>query len=206
MRPDTAGLSSQQRILAAAMELFARQGFVHTSTAQVAREAATSESQLIKLFGSKEGLLEALFESLWAGLNAEVRHMAAAYPDPVRRLKAIASLVIARIDGDDRVRRLVLFEGRRIGSHGALISSGFRRFVEMIDTLMKQARAAGRLRHPMPTAAIRSLLIGGCEGLLRDRLLAGTAYPARYSRKDIDRAVDLLIDTFFNEAASPGGR
>jgi len=46
--------SSRDRLLAAALSLIAQQGYAQTSTAQVARKAGTSESQLIKHFSSKE--------------------------------------------------------------------------------------------------------------------------------------------------------
>ena len=54
-----------ERILKAAKALFAGSGFENTSTISIARMAQTSESQLIKHFGSKEGLLEAIFEDGW---------------------------------------------------------------------------------------------------------------------------------------------
>ncbi len=89
--------SSRNRMLAAALSLIARQGYAQTSTAHVARQAGTSESQLIKHFGSKEGLLAALFDMAWANLNAQVEPLAAAHPDPVHCLRAIIALMVARI-------------------------------------------------------------------------------------------------------------
>ena len=185
-------------MLLAARSLFARQGFAQTSTAAVAREAGTSESQLIKHFGSKEGLLQALFEAVWTKLNAHVAAIAPEYPDAVDRLRAIVRLLIAQLAADEDIRRLMLFEGRRIGSPGARLSRGFLLVVQGIDPLLKDARRAGRLRLALPPAVVRSLLIGAAEGLLRDRLLAKDArYPAGYSTKDIERAMNTLIDAFF---------
>ena len=42
--------------------LFARNGYENTSTVAIAREAGTSESQLMKHFGSKQGLLAAVLD------------------------------------------------------------------------------------------------------------------------------------------------
>jgi AcrR family transcriptional regulator len=195
--------SSHDRMLSAALSLMARQGYAQTSTAQVARAAGTSESQLIKHFGSKDGLLEALFEEVWTDLNSQIGQLVGTHPDPVRRLKAIIALMLARIAASDEVRRLMLFEGRRIRSQGAAVSEGFVRFVEGIDALLKEAKRAGRLRLSLAPTAIRSLLIGACEGLLRDRQLAADAnYPAGYSRKDVERAIEALIGTFFTDSPS----
>ena len=54
--------NSRARLLAAGKSLFARLGYEFTSTATIARDAGTSESQLIRYFGSKAGLLETIFE------------------------------------------------------------------------------------------------------------------------------------------------
>ena len=67
-------LSSHDRILMAAKHLFARGGYENTSTVAIAREAGTSESQLMKHFGSKQGLLGAIFDRGWQGISERIHH------------------------------------------------------------------------------------------------------------------------------------
>ena len=50
----------QERILQAALELFAQEGFRATSTSKVARKAGVSEGLIFRHFGNKDGLLEAI--------------------------------------------------------------------------------------------------------------------------------------------------
>jgi AcrR family transcriptional regulator len=52
----------QEKILKAALSLFAKEGFAATSTSKVAKEAGVSEGLIFKHFGSKEGLLAAIME------------------------------------------------------------------------------------------------------------------------------------------------
>ncbi len=66
-------VSSHDRILRSAKHLFARNGYENTSTVAIAREAGTSESQLMKHFGSKQGLLLAIFDRGWAGIIERVQ-------------------------------------------------------------------------------------------------------------------------------------
>jgi hypothetical protein len=81
--------SASDRILHAAKTLFAQAGFENTSTISIARLAQTSESQIIKHFGNKEGLLEAIFEEGW-------KHIGEAFgaleyvPSPSSKLQALA--------------------------------------------------------------------------------------------------------------------
>ncbi|MEE4257799.1 MAG: helix-turn-helix domain-containing protein [Bacteroidales bacterium] len=52
----------QEKILHAALELFAREGFKTTSTSKVAKHAGVSEGLIFRHFGSKDGLLEAILK------------------------------------------------------------------------------------------------------------------------------------------------
>ena len=190
-------LSSHERMLSAALRLFARQGFAHTSTAHVAREAGTSESQLIKHFGSKEGLLEAVFEASWRRLNGEVATLVTAADSPAAGVRMLMRFALTRLDQDPDLKRLMLFEGRRVRAHGRAITAGFRQFTDRLDSLLRQARKHGQFRTQLPIAAVRSAMIGAFEGLLRDRMFAvDGGYPASYSARDIERAMAVVIDAF----------
>ena len=48
-------------------------GYENTSTVAIAREAGTSESQLMKHFGSKQGLLVAIFDRGWASMSERIQ-------------------------------------------------------------------------------------------------------------------------------------
>lgn len=50
----------QEKILHAALELFADEGFKATSTSKVARHAGVSEGLIFRHFGNKNGLLQAI--------------------------------------------------------------------------------------------------------------------------------------------------
>lgn len=52
----------QEKILHAALELFAREGFTATSTSKVAKHAGVSEGLIFRHFVNKEGLLKAILD------------------------------------------------------------------------------------------------------------------------------------------------
>src|SRR5579859_1861543 len=115
-----------ERILKAAKMLFAGSGFENTSTISIALMAQTSESQIIKHFGSKEGLLEAIFEDGW-------NHIAQAFgaleyiPAPSSKLQALVGLILSKLEEDEQLKQLFLLEGRRIRKEGhmVLMTKGF---------------------------------------------------------------------------------
>src|SRR5436309_14212408 len=85
--------SSHERILQAGRDLFSEDGYENTTTSAIARRAGTSESQLIKHFGSKEGLLEGIFDRAWQRMAQGVRHVQEAPMPPLEKLRALTELM-----------------------------------------------------------------------------------------------------------------
>jgi AcrR family transcriptional regulator len=200
-------LSSHDRILLSARTLFASNGYESTTTSQIARSAGTSESQLIKHFGSKEGLLEAIFEKAWQRLVPAVRPLLEASRTPFDKLTSVVDLMFEALESDQEMRTLLLLEGRRIRRHGhkVVLTRGFTQMVTLIDTILGEMSAAGQLREDLHPEAVRSALIGTFEGLLRDRLLADRAsnnYPAGYDRDDMRAVFRAVLAGFLPRSSS----
>lgn len=204
--PDAAPaeLSSHDRILNAARTLFASLGYENTTTSAIARKAGTSESQLIKHFGSKEGLLEAIFDHAWQRMGQGIRQALEHYEEPIDKLKALTELMISALENDKELRTLMLLEGRRIRRHGQMVvmTKGFLQVVGAIDNVLRLMRERGQLRQDLEIEAIRSALIGAFEGLLRDHMLAERVnFPARYSPADIRATYRAILLCFLKPQA-----
>lgn len=197
--PDKSDLSSRDRILLSARSLFATQGYEHATTSAIARTAGTSESQLIKHFGSKEGLLEAIFDQAWSGVGEGLGMVMKDCATPFDQLRALSELMIAALEKDRDLRLLLLLEGRRIRKHGSMVvlTQGFLRLVTTIDRILAEMQRGGQLRAGLNVQAVRSALIGALEGLLRDQALAERgSFPAVYDAADLRAAFRLFLDCF----------
>ena len=192
-------LSSHDRILQSARRLFATDGYENATTSAIARMAGTSESQLIKHFGSKEGLLEAIFDHSWQRMGAGITQTLAPLTSPREKLVALTELMISALEKDKELRTLMLLEGRRIRKHGhmVLLTRGFLGVLEAVDGLLSQMLETGELRPGLNVEAVRSALIGAFEGLLRDQLLAERVdYPARFNGRELRAAFRAALDGF----------
>ena len=187
--------SSRERILQAAKQLFASRGYENTSTVAIARLAGTSESQLMKHFGSKEGLLEAIFDEGWTGLASQVTELDKV-ASPRDKLRRLLDLMLAGMERDPELKLLILLEGRRIRKEGqmVLMTQGFLAFVRVLDGILAEMRAANQLRPDINLEAVRSALMGMFEGLLRDQMLAEkTGFPSRYTAADLRQVFDMIL-------------
>ena len=179
----------------AAKQLFASRGYENTSTVAIARLAGTSESQLMKHFGSKEGLLEAIFEAGWQEMSAHIAALQQV-PNPRQKLTVLLDATLAGLERDPELKQLLLLEGRRIRREGRMVmmTRGFLDYVGVVDAILAEMRAAGQLRSDLNPQAVRSALIGMFEGILRDQLLAQrAAFPSSAKISDLRQLFDVVI-------------
>jgi len=197
-------LSSHDRILQSGRELFAVDGYENTTTSAIARKAGTSESQLIKHFGSKEGLLEAIYDQAWQRMAQGLGRVQEAPSSPLDKLRGTA-LMIGALERDKEISTLMLLEGRRIRKHGhqVLLTRGFQQVLGVIDGVLRDMREAKMLRQDLHPEAVRSALIGAFEGLLRDQLLAERAgYPAGYDGTELRATFKAVLECFLQSDGS----
>jgi AcrR family transcriptional regulator len=194
-----AELSSHDRILQAGRALFSEDGYENTTTSAIARRAGTSESQLIKHFNSKEGLLEGIFDQAWQRMAQGVESVQRKEAPPLDRLRALTELMIAALESDKQMRTLMLLEGRRIRKHGHMVmmTRGFQQVLEVLDGILRELQYSGKLRPDLHPEAVRSALIGAFEGLLRDQLLAQRGdFPAHYDGTELRTAFRAVLECF----------
>jgi AcrR family transcriptional regulator len=201
-------LSSHDRILQAGRALFAGDGYENTTTSAIARRAGTSESQLIKHFGSKEGLLEAIFDEAWQRMAAGIHSVQDGETPPMQKLQSLTDLLIGALEQDRELQTLMLLEGRRIRKHGhmVLLTRGYLQMLSAVDGVLRQMAETGQLRGDLHPEAVRSALVGAFEGMLRDRLLAERAgFPARYDGAEMRLAFRALMEGFLARPAATSG-
>ena len=166
--------TARRRILEAGKQLFAQHGFEQTPTAQIAREAGTSESQLVRYYKSKAGLLEAIFNESWGSLNQAIQQVVVGAADTHEALLGVLQTVFAAFAKDLDLAYLLLFEGRRIrgGTSEIVLSQGFRDFENLLVILIKRGKKDGTFRTELDDLAIASAILGATEAMTRDRVVA----------------------------------
>ena len=153
----------------------------------------------MKHFGSKAGLLEAIFTDGWVQITEEARVASQNLNSPAEKLLAIAGSVLRHLESDADLKLLVLLEGRRIRREGPVVAltEGFLGFVSLIDGVLNEMRAMHLLRPELNPQAVRSALIGMLEGMMRDRYLAAQlGFPADFQLHQLQEMLGLVLASF----------
>ena len=153
----------RERLITAGKRLFSRLGYEQTSTSAIAREAGSSESQLIRYFGSKAGLLEAIFNDSWTEVNSRISEE--------DTILDILRIVIDAFGNDRDMAVLFLFEGRRIRGNEVLLSRGFLQFYQTLQSVIRRGQEEGSFRGDIDRVVLAAALLGAAEGMIRDRVL-----------------------------------
>lgn len=205
--------NTRDRLLESGKSLFSRFGFESTSTAALAHEAGTSESQLVRYFGSKAGLLEAIFEEAWSPLNARVHDLLADAASGRAAVAGVLTAVLSTFDADDQLATIFLFEGRRIRGGDSpqragkraprapaaqvKLSSGFLEFTDIIVRLIKRGQKDGSFEPGFDPAAMAAALTGGAEAMVRERILARQQGARRtFSDRQVQRIFEAMLNGF----------
>ncbi|MDE3196296.1 MAG: TetR/AcrR family transcriptional regulator [Acidobacteriota bacterium] len=193
--------SSRNRILLTARTLFASLGYDNTSTALIARNAGTSESQLMKHFGGKAGLLETIFAEGWEKINAKLVECFDAANDFNARLSCIPSVVTQQLGKDIELKTLVLLEGHRMRqtARNHPDGQGYAHFLKLVDDLIARAKESGEFSGDCSALCLRSAILGIVEGGVREEVLSSRAhFPANYTGDDFTKVVSAFLRTVAN--------
>jgi AcrR family transcriptional regulator len=160
----------RRQILDAALRCFSRDGFHATTTADIVRESGVSQGTLYLYFATKDDIVVALADDRHQG-EAFLNALAESEPDPLEGLFLLIELYGRGLTDAKRA------DLRRVGIQGwaealrspriqASIVDGLRPVREAIAHLVARGQAAGQIRGDVDPAAMASILIAACQGLV----------------------------------------
>ncbi|MEQ8347793.1 MAG: TetR/AcrR family transcriptional regulator [Sneathiellaceae bacterium] len=166
------------RILATALQAFDEKGLQGVTTAEICRRAAVSNGSLFHHFGSKDGIVGALYLS---GIRAYQEAMRAALQAGIEPEAAVHAAVAAHQDWAEAepVLARFLFDCARPGWPGlrsAEIEAENARFRRHLADWAAPHRATGRLLD-LPVEVIAAQLIGPIQIFTRAWLSGRSAAP-----------------------------
>lgn len=163
----------RQRMLDTSKRLMARDGYERTSIEAVAKEAATTEAAVLALFGSKDRLLQAVFNESWDALNTRLADTVMAAVNMREATLGMLTAMLHTLGKDRDLARLLLFESRR--QHGnnceIRLSRGFREFESLLLRVFQRGQKDGSFSPDLEPRSTTSALLGAAEGMMRDRML-----------------------------------
>lgn len=185
----------RERLLAAALELFAAEGYQSTTIERVCSTAKVSTRHFYQEFPNKESLLVAVHEDgVRHGMEQAVAALAAAPPAPIQeRLSRALTAYLQTVMADPRLARIAFVEVVGVSTAVEEQRLGFREaIVGLIDAEGSAAVDRGELE-PRDFRFLGMALIGAVNATVYDWILHDPQPPAEDLQASIVRmALDML--------------
>jgi len=188
-----AGAEERRRqILAAAVRVFARNGYHASRVGDIAEEAGVAHGLLYHYFASKDEVLATVFRENWGELLARFRAVEAADEPADEKLRAIAKIFLRTWRNDPALVTVMVREVARsphLGDQVEEIREGFA----VIERIVREGQASGLFRDDLDPRFASWVVYGGLEEILTGWVLGqlpdGEEEAARAERTIVDIVV-----------------
>lgn len=157
---------TKQRLIEAAIALFAERGYAATSVKEIGDHAGISTGSIAHHFGSKEGLLHAVAEHAFSVFDGHIREARADAGSPLVRVFAAHRQFVETQPVIGRLFFVLMFEA--LGPEPSLLpryAALHERFRAYASQWLGAAGAAGLVRSDVDPRAIGAAILGALGGL-----------------------------------------
>jgi AcrR family transcriptional regulator len=165
-RPVSAASGVDERLLAEATRLFAKQGFDRTSVQEIVEAAGVTKGAMYHYFGSKDDLLHEIYGRVLRDQTERLEKFAASEAPASRRLKAAAAdVVITTIENMDDVK--IFGQSMHLLSPGKqrAVRAERRRYHEQFRALIEEGQRDRQFRTDVPADLVVDYFFGSVHHL-----------------------------------------
>jgi TetR/AcrR family fatty acid metabolism transcriptional regulator len=156
----------RDRILKAAVKVFARTGFHATRVSEVAKAAGVADGTIYLYFKSKEDLLVALFEDRVKRLLDHLESELPKYDDAPTKLRAIIDMQLGLLEGERELAEVItviLRQSTRVMKE--LAAPYFLAYLEAIAKTIGEGQASGHFRRDVSPHIAARAIFGALDGI-----------------------------------------
>ena len=156
----------RERILRAAVEVFARQGFYNTRVSEVAKAAGVADGTIYLYFESKDQLLLSLFEDRIGKLLAYLAKEIALLDSPEEKLKRIIELQLGILDGERDLAEVVTIIVRQSNTLlREYAAPTFIAYLDAIAAVVSEGQREGVFRSDVSPHLVARAIFGALDGI-----------------------------------------
>ena len=156
----------RDRILKAAVKVFAKSGFHATRVSEVAKAAGVADGTIYLYFKSKEELLFSLFEDRVNKLVSFMREELPKKPDAPARLRAVIDMQLGLLEGERdlaEVITVILRQSTRLMKEYA--APHFNAYLDAIAKIIAEGQSTGAFRQDVSPHIAARAIFGALDGI-----------------------------------------
>jgi TetR/AcrR family fatty acid metabolism transcriptional regulator len=191
-RPLTAREVKRQRILRAAIEVFASKGYFAARMTDVAKQADVADGTLYLYFDGKEHLLLSVFDDV---LDRFIRHLVAeieTMESPREKLRTMVRLHLETLSRDRALAHVLQIETRHTRHFMGLLARGkLGEYLSLLKNIIEEGQQLGCFRRDVSARLATDVVFGAVDELILSWLMADETM-------DLNRHQDALLTLLFD--------
>src|SRR3954470_20819797 len=186
----------RDRILEAAIKVFAAEGFYNAKVSQIAQEAGVADGTIYLYFKSKDDLLINLFEDRMERVNANLREAIDTESTATARLQRIVKLHLELVEQNRDMAEVISVELRQSSKFiREYANPKFAEFLRTIAGAVVEGQRTGELKAGIDPYVFARALFGALDEIALAWLVK---HPGSKASIELPRAAEQLGDLFID--------
>lgn len=182
----------KSRILDVSKKIFYENGYVKTTTREIALRAETSESGVFRHYRNKYEILMAVYDSCWQRVNMEIEQIVMSSPiDPREFIIQIIKTLWELYDREPETIAFIIMNTGNTDTlllekkEQAIVTPENEKYLLRIENLCEECCEKKLLNHEITTNALREGVLGISEGVLLGWYLYDKTGDLEYAHKKV---------------------
>jgi len=157
-----------EKIVQAAIKVFARNGFFNSRIAEIAKEANVADGTIYLYFNNKYDILVTIFEEEMGKIIAKVRQEVALKEDPREKLERFAFLHLSLVEENKDLAEVIQVELRQSSKFmKEYRNKKFAEYLNIISQIVRQGQAQDIFRQDIMPGVFKRAFFGALDEMSR---------------------------------------
>lgn len=180
-------VDKRQKIMDAAVSVFAQKGFYNSTVADVAREADVADGTIYLYFKNKDDLLISIFEHSMDMFIGAVRHEMEQVLSPSEKIKRFISLHLKLVQRYQDLAQVIQIELRQSSKFmKEYVHSKFFAYLDILQGIIEQGQREGLFKKSADAVILKRAIFGAIDEMALEWILM------RKKRYTIDEVAEQL--------------
>lgn len=197
------GPDKRQRILDAALKVFAQRGFYNAKVSEIAKRAGVADGTIYLYFANKDDVLIQLFEDRMEYIISRLtQDLAKSQGNPLDRIRSLIHLHVDLATHDPDLAEFITVELRQSGTFiREYENPQFIEYLRILRDIIEEGQRDGYIRPSLDSRLIVRAIFGAIDEVLLTLTLA-----SRSRSVDIRLSADQLADLLLDGMATPASK
>jgi TetR/AcrR family transcriptional regulator, fatty acid metabolism regulator protein len=185
------GIGKHERILKAALKVFAEKGFYSTRISEIAKEANVADGTIYLYFKNKDDLLISLFEEEMEKICQSMRDEMNKTNDLIEKLRIFALSHLNRIQKNRELAEVIQVELRQSAKFmREYVNKGFIEYINLVREIIHEGQEKGVFRNDVAPGIVKRAFFGALDEMARYWILSTTK---KYKPVDCAKAISEIF-------------